>query len=117
LFLVLGRSQVVALRGSYNDGCKRKHEVEYPYIELFTSMKEKRTSTHAKGLDDSKDYIASEGACRLRVNLISERVNCIENSIQKVFLLIFRFRFRFIFRFRWERHPPGLTNMKLDQKI
>jgi hypothetical protein len=41
-----GRSQVIALRGSYNDGCRRQqfrwslaeHEADYPDIELCTSM-------------------------------------------------------------------------------
>jgi hypothetical protein len=38
LFLVPGRSQVIALRGSYNDGCRRQHEADYPDIELCTFM-------------------------------------------------------------------------------
>jgi hypothetical protein len=35
LFIVLRRSQIIALKWSYNDGCRRQHEV---YIELCTSM-------------------------------------------------------------------------------
>jgi hypothetical protein len=38
LFLVPGRSHVIALRGSYDDGCRRKHEEDYPDIELCTFM-------------------------------------------------------------------------------
>jgi hypothetical protein len=72
-------------------------------------IKEKRRLAHAKGGDDSEDYIASEGACKLKVSLISERVSCLETFIQKVFL--------FRFRFRPEGHPPGLTDKRLDQKL
>jgi len=74
-------------------------------------MKEKTRSAHAEGADDSEDYIASEGACRLKVSLISKRVSGLETFIQKVFL------FKFKFRFRWERRSPGLTDMSLDQNL
>jgi hypothetical protein len=72
LFLVPGRSHVIALRGRYNDDCKRQHEEDYPYIELCTSMKDKRRSTHAEGAYDSKYYIASEGVKLQRDHVDSE---------------------------------------------
>jgi hypothetical protein len=72
-------------------------------------MKGKRMSTHAEGEDDFEEYIASEGACRIIVSMISKRFSYVETFIQKVFL--------FIFIFRWERHPPGLRDIRLDRNF
>ena len=72
LFLVPGMSRVIALRRSHNDGHRKQHEARlsrHRVVHIHV-MKKKRRSTHAKGADDSEDYIASEGACGLRVGLI-----------------------------------------------
>jgi hypothetical protein len=63
LFLVPGRSQVIALRRSHNDGHEKKHEVRL-YIHRVVHihvMKKKRRLAHAKGADEFENYIASEG--------------------------------------------------------
>jgi hypothetical protein len=63
LFLVPGRSQVIALRRSHNDGRRKQHEARlsrHRVVHIHV-MKKKRRSTHAEGEDDSEDYIASEG--------------------------------------------------------
>jgi hypothetical protein len=63
LFVVLvscsGRSQVIALRRSHNDG-RRKQHARHRVVHIHV-MKKKRRSAHAEGADDSEDYIASEG--------------------------------------------------------
>jgi hypothetical protein len=59
LFLVLGRSQVIALRGSYNDGCRRQ-QFRWSLVETWSRlsrhrvvhihvMKEKRTKLEPSG--------------------------------------------------------------------
>ena len=63
LFLVQGTSQVIALRRSHNDSRKKKYEaiLSIHRVVNIHVMKKKRRSTHAEGVDDSEDYIASEG--------------------------------------------------------
>jgi hypothetical protein len=62
LFLVLGTSQVIALRRSHNDSCRKQHEARLSKDRVvhIHVMKKKRSS-HAEGVDDFEDYIASKG--------------------------------------------------------
>jgi hypothetical protein len=63
LFLVPSRSQVIALIRSHNDGRRKQHEARlsrHRVVHIHV-MKKKRRSAHAKGADDSENYIASEG--------------------------------------------------------
>jgi hypothetical protein len=82
LFLVPGRSHVIALRGSYNDGCRRQHFrwslaktlsrlTRHKVVHIHV-MKEKRRSTHAEGTYDSEEYIALEGVKLQREHANSE---------------------------------------------
>jgi hypothetical protein len=92
-------------------------ELEFRGIQLSrSSREEKPPQDHSK--ETSKEIIthrgsrwlqilyrvrgsqALEGAWRLRVSLISERVNGLETFIQKVFLL----------KLRWERETSSRTN-------
>jgi hypothetical protein len=55
--------QVIALRRSHNDTRRKQHEVKlskHRVVHIHV-MKKKRRLSHAEGVDDSKDYIASEG--------------------------------------------------------
>jgi hypothetical protein len=56
----MGRSQIIALRRSHNDGRKKKHEArlsKHRIVHIHV-MNKKRMSSHVEG-DDSEDYIAS----------------------------------------------------------
>jgi hypothetical protein len=73
-FLVPGRSQVIALRRSHNDGRRKQHEasISIHRVVQIHVMKKNRRSTHAEGEDDSEDYIASEGVKLQREHADSE---------------------------------------------
>jgi hypothetical protein len=74
LFLVLGRSQVIALRRIHNDGHRKKHEARlsrHRFVHIRV-LKKKRRSAHAEGEGDFEDYIASEGFKLQREHVDSE---------------------------------------------
>jgi hypothetical protein len=62
-FLFPGRSQVIALRRSHNDSCRKQHEArlsKHRVVHIHV-MHKKRRSTHAEGAYEFEYYIASEG--------------------------------------------------------
>jgi hypothetical protein len=59
LFLVLGRSQVIALRGSYNDGCRRK-QFRWSLAETWSRLSRHRV-VHIHVIKDKRSKLDPSG--------------------------------------------------------